>query len=121
MQLVSPKPGSLASARTHLGNAQSFAANLSNDPKVDTHENLTGGIAAAKRAAAELLTATPRSEFQDLVLARKQVVEGQQLLEQAQKLLFVWGGLNSPLPHVQKLAGEAFDAFEGAFEIIDND
>lgn len=121
MQLVSPAPGSVAAARTHLVKAQGFAANVSNAPEVDTTANLAAGVQQAKRAAAELFLAEPRSPFQDLVAARRHVLEGQQLLEKAQKLLVSWGGLNSPLPHVMTLASDAFDAFESAFEIIDND
>jgi hypothetical protein len=121
MQLVSPAPGSLAAARTYLVNAQGFAADVSNAPEVDTASKLAAGIQQAKRAAAELFLAEPRSDFQDLVAARQHVIEGQQLLEKASALLFNWAGLNSPLPHVKQLAGDAFNAFESAFEIIDND
>jgi len=121
MQLVSPAPGSLASARTYLVNAQGFAGSVSDDPTVDTVANLSSGIQHAARAAAELFLAEPRSPFQDLVQARRHVLEGQQLLEQAKNVLFNWGGTNDPYPHVGQLAGDAFDAFESAFEIIDND
>ena len=120
MQLVSPAPGSLAAARTYLVNAQGAAANVSNDPEVDTTKHLYAGIAAAKRAASELMTAQPRSDFQDLVAARQHVVAGQQLLEQA---IAAWGSAHGVdhTPRVKQLAGEAFNAFENAFEIIDND
>ena len=120
MQLVSPAPGSLAAARTHLVNAQGFAANVANSPSTNTLSNLQQGVQQASRAASELFLAEPRSPFQDLVAARQQVLEGKQLLEQA---ISAWGSAHGvdPTPHVKQLAGQAFDAFEGAFEIIDND
>jgi hypothetical protein len=122
MRLIQPFPGgTVEGARAHLVNAQGFAANVSNAPEVDTLTNLTQGIASAKKAAAELFLAPPRSDFQDLVAARQHVLEGAQLLGQAVTLLTTYGGVDSPLPQVKSLAGDAFDAFENAFEIIDND
>jgi hypothetical protein len=120
MQLVSPFPGSLAGAREKLVAAQGFAANVVNDPYNKAVENLTSGLQAAKAAAAELFLAEPRSPFQDLVAARRQVLEGANLLEQA---FYAHGSAQGvdPLPRVKALAGQAFDAFENAFEIIDND
>lgn len=124
MRLIQPMPGgTIEGARVHLGNAQSFAAKVSNDPTVDTLKNLTEGVVSAKKAAAELFLAPPRSPFQDLVLARQQVLEGAQLLQQAVTVLTSFGGElpADPTPHVKDLASQAFDAFEGAFEILDND
>ncbi|MCB0878076.1 MAG: hypothetical protein KDC46_03750 [Thermoleophilia bacterium] len=120
MQLVSPRPGSLAEARVLLANAQGYAANVSNAPYADTLANLQAGVRDAARAASVLMVAEPRSEFQDLVAARQHVVEGQQLLEQA---ISAYGSAYGPDhgPQVKLLAGQAFDAFENAFEIIDND
>lgn len=120
MQLVSPAPGSIAAARTHLVNAQGFAADVVNNPYVNTLANLESGIVAAKRAASELFMAEPRSPFQDLVQARRHVIEGQQLLERAVSAYGSAHGVD-PMPQVKLHAGEAFDAFEAAFEIIDND
>jgi hypothetical protein len=120
MQLVSPAPGSLAAARTYLVNAQGFAANVSNQPEVDAVKNLELGVQQASRAASELFLAEPRSPFQDLVQARRHVLEGKQLLEQAISAHGSAHGVD-PTPRVKQLAGEAFDAFENAFEIIDND
>lgn len=120
MRLVSPAPGSLASARTYLVNAQGFAANVSNAPTVDTLKNLQLGIQQASRAAAELFLAEPRSPFQDLVEARRHVLDGQHLLERAVSAYGSAHGVDHT-PQVKQLAGEAFDAFESAFEILDND
>ena len=120
MQLVSPAPGTLASAREHLVDAQGAAANLANAPTTDTSNQLRIGLNAAHRSAEELLTATPLSKFQDLAAARDQVLEGAQLLEQAiSSRTSAHHGVD-PLK-IKLLAGEAFDAFESAFEIIDND
>lgn len=124
MRLIQPLPGgTVEGARAHLVNAQGFAANVANAPTVDTLKNLTDGVASAKKAAAELFLAPPRSEFQDLVAARQHVVEGAQLLQQAASVLLNQGGAPNvdPTPHVKLLAGQAFDAFENAFEILDND
>ncbi|MCW2922369.1 MAG: hypothetical protein JWL76_2243 [Thermoleophilia bacterium] len=124
MRLIQPFPGgTLEGARAHLVNAQGFAANVANNPSVDALKNLTEGVASAKKAAAELFMAPPRSDFQDLVAARQQVLAGAQLLQQAVSVLSNFGGdlPADPTPHVKGLAGQAFDAFEAAFEIIDND
>jgi hypothetical protein len=120
MQLVSPAPGSVASARTYLVNAQSFAANVSNDPYANTLDFLQQGVANAKRAAQELFVAEPRSPFQDLVQARRHVIDGQQLLEQAISRHASAEGVDHGA-EVKGLAHQAFDAFESAFEILDND
>ena len=120
MQLVSPAPGSLASARTYLVNAQGAAANVANQPNVDTIKNLELGVQQASRAASELFLAEPRSPFQDLVQARRDVLEGKQLLEQAISAYGSAQGVDHT-PRVQSLAKQAFDAFENAFEVIDND
>lgn len=120
MQLVSPAPGSLASARTHLVAAQGFAANVSNSPTTRPTEYILEGIKAAKLAASELFLAQPRSDFQDLVAARQQVLAGAKALEAAFKVQTTQFGAQQPA-QVKALAGEAFDAFENAFEIIDND
>lgn len=120
MQLVSPMPGSVASARTYLGNAQAQAANISNEPTVKTMDRLLDGVTNAKRAAAELFMATPVSDFQDLVAARSHVLDGQKLLEQGVSALQVPSGVD-PTFHVQVVAKLAFDEFEAAFEILDND
>jgi hypothetical protein len=119
MQLVSPAPGSVAAARTYLVNAQGFAADVVNNPTLDTRAKLEAGVQQASRAASELFIAEPRSPFQDLVQARRDVLEGKQLLEQAIGALRE--GPVDPTPHVKQLAGDAFDAFESAFEILDND
>jgi hypothetical protein len=125
MRLIQPFPGgTVEGARAQLVNAQGFAANVSNDPtSPNTLTNLTEGVKSAKLAASELFLAQPRSEFQDLVAARRQVLEGAQLLQQAVSVLLNQAGAPGvdPTPHVKLLAGQAFDAFEGAFEIIDND
>ncbi|MCW2928711.1 MAG: hypothetical protein JWM86_2679 [Thermoleophilia bacterium] len=120
MQLVSPRPGSLGAASTYLGKAQGFAANVSNDPTHAPLQNLTDGVKFAKLAAAELFLAEPRSEFQDLVLARQLVIEGQGLLEQAIKVQTTQFGSHQPA-QVKQLAHDAFNVFEDVFEIIQND
>jgi hypothetical protein len=124
MRLIQPLPGgTVEGARAHLVNAQGFAANVSNDPTVDTLKNLTEGVVSAKKAAAELFLAPPRSDFQDLVSARKQVLEGAQLLQQAVSVLLNQGGAPGvdPTPHIKDLASQAFNTFENVFEILDND
>ncbi len=124
MRLIQPLPGgTVDGARAHLVNAQGFAADVSNEPTVDTLKNLTEGVRSAKAAAAELFLAEPRSPFQDLVAARQHVVQGAQLLQNAVSLLTTQGGAPDvdPTPHVRDIAKLAFDAFENAFEIIDND
>lgn len=125
MRLIQPfAGGTVEGARAQLVTAQDFAARVSNDPTSPaTLTNLTEGVRAAKFAASELFMAPPRSEFQDLVAARQQVIAGQQLLQQAVSVLLNQGGAPGvdPTPHVKSLAGQAFNAFEGAFEILDND
>lgn len=122
MRLVQPLPGgTVAGARAALGEAQGFAANVANNPGVDTYKNLTEGVKFAKLAAAELFMAEPRSPFQDLVLARQHVIEGQQTLQYALKVLTAGDMGVDPAPFVRDAASKAFDAFEGAFEILDND
>ena len=121
MRLMQPLPvGSLEGARARLVEAQGFAADVANAPTTDTLVKLEGGIAAAKAAARELFVAEPRSPYQDLVAARQQVLAGASLLEQA---ISAYGSAHGvdPTPQVKHLAGGAFDAFENAFEIIDND
>lgn len=121
MRLIQPLPGgTVEGARAHLVNAQGAAANVSNNPYVDTLKNLNAGIRSAKRAASELFLAPPRSEFQDLVSARRQVLEGVLLLEHAVSAYGSAHGVDN-MPLVKDFAGQAFNAFEGAFEILDND
>ena len=120
MQLVSPAPGSIASARVHLGKAQGHAGAVIGW-NGDIRSHLEGGVAAAKRAASELFLAEPRSPFQDLVAARRQVIEGQQLLQQAFAAFTSPQMGPDPMPYVKQLAREAFDSFENVFEILDND
>jgi hypothetical protein len=125
MRLIQPFPGgTVDGARAHLVNAQDFAARVSNDPtSANTVSNLTEGVKAAKQAAAELFMAPPKSDFQDLVLARQQVLQGAQQLQQAVAVLLNQAGGPGvdPTPHVKDLAQQAFNSFEGAFEILDND
>lgn len=121
MRLMQPLPGgTIDGARAHLVDAQGFAANVANAPEhLKAAEFLTEGIKSAKRAAAELFIAQPRSDFQDLVAARHHVLEGAMYLEHASNELYRTGGVD-PLPQVKLLAGNAFDSFEAAFEILDN-
>ena len=121
MQLVQPRPGgTVAAARINLVAAQGFAADVSNAPRVNTKANLTDGIRHARQAAAELFMAEPRSEFQDLIQARRHVIEGQQTLERALSFLESRYEVDHT-PQIKQFAHEAFNAFEAAFEIIDND
>lgn len=122
MQLVSPLPGgTVENARAQLVVAQGHAAALSNAPGTDTARHLADGIAAARLAASELFLAQPRSDYQDLVAARQHVIEGQQALAKANDRVLRWKSVDPPLPLVKDLAFKAFLAFEGAFEILDND
>ncbi len=120
MQLVSPRPGTVVAAREFLVAAQGAAANVANDPYSATMTNLTDGVRNAGFAATELFMAEPASPYQDLVEARRHVIEGKQLLEQAISTHASAHGVDHG-PQVKLLAGQAFDAFENAFEIIDND
>jgi hypothetical protein len=123
MQLVSPIPGgTIAGAIHHLSAAQGAAADVTNSPlSPDTHARLVDGVRSAKLAAAELFLAEPRSQYQDLVAARRDVIEGQQLLEQAIEAF----GQELPAPiveaRVQQLAQDAFNVFEDVFEALYND
>jgi hypothetical protein len=122
MQLVSPRFGTIEAAQTFLNAAQGAAATVSNGPLTpDTPKVLAEGARQAANAAAELFMAQPRSDFQDLVFARQLALEGKDLLEQA----IVAYGQELPAPiaeeNVQRLAREAFNIFEGVFEILEND
>jgi len=123
MQLVSPMPGSVAAASTFLANAQRFTANVLTT-KVATPDipgDLANGMAQALRAASELFMAQPVSEFQDLVLARRQVIEGAQLLDRAAEAYAEELPMPLPFQNTQALAHRAYDKFEAAFEILQND
>ena len=123
MQLVSPMPGSVAAASAYLGNAQQFTANVLNTTVAtpDIPNDLANGMAQALRAANELFMAQPVSEFQDLVLARRHVIEGAQLLDRAAEAYAEELPMPLPFEHTQALARQAFDKFEVAFEILQND
>ena len=121
MQIAPPMTGSLAAARTYLSEAQGAAGDVSNAP--DAHSvpaTLRNGIEQAYRAADELSRTTPASEFQDLTVARQQIMTGAHLLEQAVTAYGSSSGVND-YPQVKQLAHEAFMSFEDAFEILDND
>ncbi len=121
MRLIQPLPGgTVEGARTHLVAAQAAAADYLNAPATTPRSVLLDGVTAAKRAASELFLAPPRSEFQDLVAARQQVIFGQQNLERAYSQLGT-PDASSHLADVHRYVKSAFDDFEAAFEIIDND
>lgn len=121
MRLIQPLPGgTVDGARAHLVAAQGAAATYLNAPATTPRETLLEGVQAAKRAASELFLAEPRSEFQDLVAARQQVVLGQQNLERAYHQLGT-ADASQHLALVQRYVDSAFGQFEAAFEIIDND
>jgi hypothetical protein len=121
MQITPSTPGDLAVVRTYLGEAQGFAGAVADKPEDSTvPASLLSGIEQAYRAADELAHTEPASNYQDLTVARQQVMTGAHLLEQAYT---TWGsssGVNN-YPQVKQLAHEAFMSFEDAFEIIDND
>lgn len=120
MQLAAPRPGSIAAASTLLGKAQSAAASVAYRPMESPLQHLTDGVKYAKLAAAELFLAEPRSQYQDLVFARKLVIDGQQLLEKAIKVQTTQFGVQQP-EQVKALAYGAFNVFENVFEILEND
>ncbi len=125
MLLIQPFPGgTVDGARAHLVAAQGFAGAVANDPvpSQTNHvmEKLLSGVQSAKLAAAELFMAPPRSEFQDLVAARQHVIAGQQLLAKAVSAQGSALGLDHSAV-VKQFASDAFNAFEDAFEILDND
>lgn len=115
---ISPMPGSLADVRTQLGAAQDVAGQAADGNPV-TADFLLGGVAAARRAASILMTTQPESDYQDLVLARQQVLEGADQLRQAATALSGAHGVD-PASYVRERAHDAFNRFEDAFEIIDN-
>lgn len=120
MQLVTPALGSIAVVREHLGAAQAAAASILNDPSGPHRAVITEGIRQAQLAIDELLHTAPSSPFQDLAQARMQVMLGRDNLDRAFWTAGSAHGVN-PLPEVRRYARDAFDAFEAAFEIIDND
>ena len=111
----------LDQARSLLVQAQGVAADASNAPQDSSHEALSGGAFDATVAAELLPFATPRSEFQDLGVAASHAKSGAQLLEQAANAFIQEVPADVAYGNVQRLAGEAFAAFEQAFEVIDND
>ena len=118
MQLVSPTPaGTIEAASAFLSKAQAAAGTVINQPSMTSMNALAGGIIAARKAAEELFLAPPRSEFQDLIAARQQVLEGQGLLKQAATLIVAPGNETQ----VSTLARDAWNVFENVFEILEND
>jgi hypothetical protein len=120
MQLVSPFPGSVDVAFTFLADAQGFAGDVSNGTSSDVAKSLTEGVRSATRAASELFIATPKSDFQDLVAARRHTMEGVQLLQEARDTIKDANGVD-PSVRVKNLAYEAYTKFDWALEILDND
>lgn len=124
MQLVSPRPGTVTAAFDLLVTAQAAAAKVSNGVTADAATTLAEGVRSAKLAAAELFSATPRSEYQDLIAARRQAITGQQLLERALVIARASAGAGTDAAadlQITRLAHDAFDTFDAALEILDND
>jgi hypothetical protein len=124
MQLVQPlprDPSSLANARTHLSDAMGVVGVVSSGPSLPsgTAERLWDGVRLAKLAAADLFLAEPESDYQDLVRARTQVLEGAALIEQAISAYGSAQGVD-PTMRVKQLALEAYQVFDDTFEILDN-
>jgi hypothetical protein len=125
MQLFQPlpsSPSSLPDARAHLSAATAIAGKVNFDNALAPTEarvQLAEGVRLAKLAAADLLLAEPESDYQDLVLARQQVLQGAALLEQAAWATGSAQGVD-PMPHVRDLARQAFEIFDSTEEILYN-
>ncbi|MCW2925959.1 MAG: hypothetical protein JWM98_3363 [Thermoleophilia bacterium] len=117
-----PSAPTVEHGRELLVKAQGAAADASNAPADATYASLMQGARAANSAAAELRAATPRSKFQDLDTAATQAEAGAKLLGQAAFVIDA-GEFSGPtiVATVKDLAHQAFDQFEAAFEIVDND
>lgn len=121
--LIAPRPGNLDVAYDRVSSAQGAVADVLNERAITptTQARLTDGVRLAAQAAAELFLAQPRSDYQDLVLARRQVIDGRQELEQALVTLRASAPGIDVAATVLNHARRAFDAFEHALEILEND
>lgn len=120
-----PAPGrtvpSLPNARALLVNAQGIAGAAHDNPKAADVLTFQKGISDARTAAEMLLVAEPRSDFQDLAGASKLATAGADALTLAMSQLFTFLPGNIVDKNIKQHSGTAFDKFESAFEIIDND
>lgn len=104
-----------------LRTAQGIAARASNDPATVTDQSLFTGAAVARRAAEQLLLATPRTPFHHLDQAAAYALEGAKLLATASRARNAEFPVDVTLDTIRDLSRRAFDAFELAFERVEND
>jgi hypothetical protein len=121
MTYVSSPDQGLDKARAYLLKAQDAAEQGFNTPGAATKDLFVMGAHNAQIAASMLAKVEPRSKYQDLKLASSFALEGAAWLNKAAEL-WTKPAPVLPLPTmVKQYSDAAFDSFEGAFEIIDND
>ncbi|MCW2956942.1 MAG: hypothetical protein JWO69_1811 [Thermoleophilia bacterium] len=104
-----------------LGRAQSAAALATNNNGNVTAWEVFQGVRHAERAVELLRIATPVSKFQDLAQARLLIEDGAHFLRRSADAVDVPTPGAGDKAVVVDFARRAFDSFEDAFEIVDND
>jgi hypothetical protein len=125
MTSTMPAPGmtvpSVSNARALLVRAQGVAADAIEAPDSMTPDLFNAGIVNAVEASEMLLKAEPRSKFQDLKQASQHAIDGAHALGEALTAYAEEIPADLAFANVKEHAWTAFNAFESAFEIIDND
>lgn len=133
MQIAAPTESSMPMALTTmptqplalgtvcLRTAQQIAGAASQDPASMNDRSLHSGVVIARRAAEQLLLATPRTPFHRLDEAAGYALEGAALLATAARARNAEFPLDATLATIRDLSRRAFDAFEAALECVDND
>lgn len=104
-----------------LRTAQGIAASAANEPASAGDRSLLSGAAIARRAAEQLLLATPRTPYHRLDAAAAHAIEGAELLATAARARNAEFPVDVTLATIRDLSRRAFDAFELAFECVEND
>jgi len=126
MQIIATTPAPTAKQLVgdQLNATQAVIAKITSAPEQATVAGISEGIEIARAAAKLLATATPESKFQDLKEAASQVRTAADLLWSAGIVRHSAGASyatnDRAVADVQRLARDAYDAIEGAWEIVDN-